>query len=63
MILVILGYKEKEEARVMYADLKKARLSLLQQKVKQSWLQSGDSNPAFFHACLRKRSTSGKMLI
>lgn len=38
-----------------YDTLHKARVKYLKQKVKEEWLKGGDSNTAYFHACLRKR--------
>ncbi|XP_057249345.1 uncharacterized protein LOC130590807 [Beta vulgaris subsp. vulgaris] len=45
----------EREARRKYEALNQARLAFLQQKVKCEWLKGGDSNTAYFHACLRRR--------
>lgn len=46
---------QEHEARVKYDELNKARMSFLKQKVKQEWIESGNANTAYFHACLKKR--------
>ncbi|XP_057246771.1 uncharacterized protein LOC130589518 [Beta vulgaris subsp. vulgaris] len=49
------------EAKDEYLALNKARLSFLQQKVKQQWVKNGDSNTAYFHSCLKQRRIQNKV--
>ncbi|XP_048502988.1 uncharacterized protein LOC125498759 [Beta vulgaris subsp. vulgaris] len=48
-------HKAEEKAREKYNLANKARMSFLHQKVKNEWIKGGDSNTAYFHACLKKR--------
>ncbi|XP_048493226.1 uncharacterized protein LOC125493756 [Beta vulgaris subsp. vulgaris] len=49
------------DAKDEYLALNKARLSFLQQKVKQQWVKKGDSNTAYFHSCLKQRRIQNKV--
>lgn len=46
---------KEAEARKKYLELNQARMAFLHEKVKCEWLKEGDSNTAYFHACLKKR--------
>ncbi|XP_010685067.1 uncharacterized protein LOC104899550 [Beta vulgaris subsp. vulgaris] len=45
----------ENEARIRYFDLYRAKSSFLKQKAKQDWLNKGDMNTKYFHACIKKR--------
>lgn len=47
-------YSQEVEVRRKYNELNQARSSFLQQKVKQDWINSGDMNTRYFHACLKR---------
>ncbi|XP_048492374.1 uncharacterized protein LOC125493253 [Beta vulgaris subsp. vulgaris] len=54
-------YVLEEGARKEYLALNKARLSFLQQKVKQEWIKNGDANTGYFHACIKQRRCQNKV--
>lgn len=47
-------HRDEKGDREEYEEKNKARMSFLKQKVKQNWLEAGDVNTSYFHACLKQ---------
>ncbi|XP_021743108.1 uncharacterized protein LOC110709206 [Chenopodium quinoa] len=53
--------KAEYEVRTRYVTTHKAKFLFLKQKAKLHWLQDGDANSAYFHACLRSRRVHNRI--
>lgn len=53
-------FQETKETQKLYDKWSSIEETILKQKSKVHWLQCGDGNNKYFHACLRKKTSYGQ---